>query len=123
MDSKSQYLLLIMGLLIVSSIVITYHRIVILRDYEVLAHIACDPAHESCFTETCDPLDDSECPNAESERTSYYKIIHKQAQYIPLCDPNEETCPELSCAVDEAGCSIEYCDPSVVEEGMSCDNL
>jgi len=112
MDTKSQYLLLIMGLIIIGSIVITYNRIVVLRDYEVLAYISCDPAREQCFVEE------------DGDQTYYYKIIHKQAKYITPCDPNEGECLEPSCTVGEAGCSVEYCDPATAEEeDVSCDTL
>ncbi len=96
MDVKSQYLFLILGLLIVGSIIITYHRIVVLRDYEVVAHISCDSEREQCFTEE------------DGDQTYYYKIIHKQARYMASCNPDEEECPELSCAVGEPKCFVEY---------------
>ncbi len=96
MDVKSQYLFLIMGLIILGSIAITYNRIIVLRDYEVLAHIACDPSYERCFSEE------------DEDQTYYYKIIHKQARYINPCNPNEMECPELSCTAGEPGCSVEY---------------
>lgn len=93
---------------------ISFVRYFILRDYLVQAEISCDPSAESCFVYTCDPIDDSECPEAEDERTSYYKLIQKKAFTLPDCEPGSEGCPELEC-VEGEDCQVILCDQETEE--------
>lgn len=124
MDKKSKIFFLVFFLLIIASVAVTYWRIMVKRDYIISAQQDCDPATEQCFVSSCDPESDSECAaTPEKERTTYYKIIKKNAKNIPLCDPYANECPEvLTCEEGEEECEFEYCGEENVPEGESCNN-
>jgi len=124
MDKKSKIFFLVFFLLIVGSVAVTYWRIMVKRDYIISAQQECDPTTEACFVSSCDPESDEECAaTPEEERTTYYKIINKNAQNIPLCDAQADECPtELTCASGEAECDFEYCDESSVPDGEECND-
>ncbi len=120
---KGKIFFLVFGVLIVGSIAVTFWRIVINRDYIISAEQECDPATEACFVRECNPADDSECPENIDERTSYYKLINKNAKNIPPCDATSGECPtELSCDPGEAECEMILCDETNVPEGETCND-
>ena len=107
--------------LLVGSIALTFWRIVVKRDYIISAEQECDPYTEACFIYTCSPDEDEECPADPTERMSYYKLIHKNAQNIPLCNAQKDECPaELTCEENEEECEYIYCDEDTVAEGEEC---
>lgn len=120
MDKKSKIFFLVFFLLIAGSVAATYYRYIVARDYIIEAEADCDPYTEACFTYVCDPEAGEECTGDPVEDTSYYKLIHRNAKNIPLCDPAEEGCEALVCPPDEEGCEIVFCDPAIAEEGMVC---
>jgi len=93
----------------------------VVRDYIIEAEAPCDPYSESCFVYVCDPEAGEECTGDPEEDTSYYKVIHRNAKNIPLCDPNDEDCEALVCPVGEADCEISLCDPEM-EEDIECSD-
>lgn len=124
MDKKSKIFFLVFFLLIVGSVVVTYWRIMVNRDYIIQAQQECDPALEACFVSVCDSEGDPECAALpEEEQVSYYKTISKNAKNIPLCDANNNECPtELSCEPGEEECELILCDESSVPEGEECND-
>lgn len=115
---------LILTLLILGSIGATFYRIVIVKDYQIVAETSCDPQTETgCYEWICDPAEDDTCPDAEEDRISYYKYISKKAQNIFLCEQTEEKLgcdEELACVEGEEDCEYTYCDPDTVGEDESC---
>jgi len=109
-------------LLIVGSVGFTFSRIVIQKDYQIIAEVFCDPAQESCFHYegvTCDEGDD-ECVPEESYD---YKIISKKAANIYACEQTDEKIDcgeELSCLEGESNCSYTNCDLSNLDEAETC---
>lgn len=121
MDRKSKILLLVFIILIIASVVVTYYKIMVKRDYQILAQISCDPAAESCFTHECDS-EYEECSENPEENISYYKLINKNAANISICDSNKgEECAELTCEEGEPNCEITLCSEET-EEDDSCSN-
>jgi hypothetical protein len=94
-------------LLILGSVGFTFWRIVIQKDYQIVAEVSCDPATESCLHYEgviCDGTD-IECVPEEAYD---YKMISKKAASIYACEQTEEKngCgEELSCTESEADCS------------------
>ncbi len=114
---------IVLTLLILGSVGVTFVKIVILKDYQVIAETSCDPQIEKCFVYVCDPASDSSCSVVESERTSYYKMVSKKAANIAICEATVEKlgCDgELSCIENEKSCSYTFCDPNNLIEGESC---
>lgn len=114
---------IVLGLLIAVSIGATYYRIVILKDYQIVAQVSCDPTQERCFVYECDPEIDGECSEIPEENISYYKNISKKAANIYACENTSEKLgcgEELSCTAWEFDCSYTYCDPSQLLEGERC---
>jgi hypothetical protein len=114
---------IILTLLILISVGVTFNKIVIQKDYQIVAETSCDPAIEKCFVYTCDPADDSTCPVEESERTSYYKMVSKKAANIALCETTVDKVgcdTELNCTPDEEFCSYTFCDPDNLADGETC---
>ncbi len=111
MDKKSKILIVVIILLIVGSVVATYWRVIVKKDYIISAQTDCDPLNENCFVWNCDPAVDGEgvCTGDPEEDTWYYKIINRKAANIPLCDPNDESCEALICPPGETNCEEIFC--------------
>jgi len=124
MDKKSKIFFLVFFALILGSVAVTYYRIMIKRDYIISAQQECDPVTEACFVSACDPESDEECAaTPEEERTTYYKIIKKNAKNIPPCDPHANECPEqLSCEPGEEECEYTLCDEENVPDTEECND-
>jgi hypothetical protein len=118
--------LLVFVLLIVGSIGVTYWKIIIKRDYVIVAQSDCDPYTENCFVHVCDPdpnVDGSDaCKGNPTDDTWFTKNMHRMAYNIPNCDPADEKCTALVCADGESNCSYELCDASNVPSGDSCND-
>lgn len=113
MDKVSHHLFLFVLLAIVVIGAYKYKEFVIDRNFDIFAHVTCDPQSESCFVADCSPEDDSECDLIP------YKKVLKPAKNIEECAPSEE-CPELSCGENEVGCTITYCSLETIDEGEIC---
>lgn len=99
-----------MGILILTSVGATFYRYVILKDYQIIAEIPCDPAIDNCFVRT-----------EEDGTTTNYQTISRNASNIPLCDPEQdETCRALVCEQGELDCEVTACTPDTVPEGEEC---
>lgn len=118
-DKKSQLanriFYIILALLILGSIGATFYKIVIKKDYQIVAETSCDieTEAEKCFSYT----------DEESGEVSYYKLVSKNAADIVACEATEERLgcnEELSCVEGEELCSYTYCDPENLEEGEAC---
>ncbi len=121
MDKKSRIFFIIFFSVIALAIGMAYCKYFIIRDYYIQAEADCDPETENCFVYVCDPESDEECPEAEDERTSYYKLISKKAYLIPSCDPNDEECNALECLPGQ-DCKEILCDETNVPEGEECND-
>jgi hypothetical protein len=123
MTNKIFYTILI--LLILGSVGFTFWRIIVEKDYQIVAEVSCDPAVESCFhyePEIC-AMDDYDCLSAPIEEAYDYKLINKKAANIYACEQTEEKTDcgeELSCLEGEENCEYTYCDPAELEEGEAC---
>lgn len=125
MDTKSKILFIVFALLIAGSVAVSYYRFMVARDYIIQAEAECDPYTEACFVYVCDPApeaDGDDCTGDLEEDTWYYQRIERNAQNIPLCDPNDETCDALTCPAGEAECSYILCDDETVGEGETCND-
>ena len=117
--NKIFYIVLV--LLIAISVGVTFYKIVILKNYQIVAQVSCDPTTEKCFVTECDPTTNDTC--SASSTISYYKNISKKANTIYLCEQTVEKLgcnEELSCTKGESYCSYTYCDPSNLAEGEKC---
>jgi len=124
-NRKSKILFAVIAILIVGSVIATYWRYMVQRDYIVQAQIDCDPEMENCFIWECDPESTEEgyaCTGDPEEDIWYYKIIRRNAKNIPLCDPNNEECAALVCEPGELECSEELCTAENVPEGETCND-
>lgn len=122
MERSSRVFFLVISVLIAGSVVVTYYRFFVARDYLVQAQADCDPYTEACFVYVCDPLEEEGCTGDLLEDTSYHKLIDRLARNVPLCEADEETCIVLPCATDETECSYTLCDAKTVEEGEVCSD-
>ena len=112
----------ILALLILGSIGVTFWKIVIQKDYQIIAEVSCDPATESCFRYEPEPCaaDDSACVPEEAYD---YKMISKKAATIYTCEQTEEKAgcsEELACLDNETDCTYTFCDQQELEEGEAC---
>jgi hypothetical protein len=112
MDTKTKIFFIVFFLLIAGAVGASYYKFIVKRNYIVEAQADCDPYTKKCFVHTCDSGAGEECTGNPEEDTSYYKIIRRNAQNIPLCDPKEEGCNALVCPSGEAECEITFCDPA-----------
>lgn len=121
MDKKTKIFFLVFFLALALSVLATYYRIVIARDYMIAGQADCDPAVENCFIYECDP-EVEECTGDPEEDVWYYKKVNRKAANIPLCDPSDESCEALVCSEDEEECEEILCSEETVEEGDVCSD-
>lgn len=116
---------IVFALLIIGSVGFTFYRIVIVKDYQIVAETSCDPAIEACFHYAPEPCaaDDTECLAQPAEEPYDYKMISKKAASIYECEKTSEKlgCNEdLTCLDNEIDCSYTYCDPENLADGEVC---
>ncbi len=119
MDKKSKIFFAVFALMIAASVAVTYWRIVVKRDYLVLAETVCDPETENCFVYECDP-ETEECTGDPEEDISYYAKIKKKAFNFPECENGE--CPDPVCEEGEKDCELILCTEDNAEEWESCND-
>ena len=122
MDKKTRIFFLVFFGLIAISVLVTFFKYFVQKDYYIKAEAECDPYTEKCFVYVCDPETEKDCPEDEGERTSYYKYIEKKAYLIPLVDPNSEDFPGIECQKGENGCREILCDEKTVAKGEECND-
>lgn len=113
----------LLALLLAVSIGFTYYKIVILKNYQIVAQVFCDPATEKCFKTICDLATDNTCSATSSP--TYYKNISKKASTIYACESTAEKIgckDELICTVGESDCSYTFCNPLKLASGEECSN-
>ena len=88
MEKGNKIFYIVLALLIAGSVGVTFYKIVILKNYQIVAQVSCDPKIEKCFVSECDPTTDDTC--LASSTVSYYKNISKKANTIYLCEKTEE---------------------------------
>lgn len=118
LSKRSSLLLVFFSFALVLSVVASFYKFFVIRDYPIQAQDVCDPASEACFVYHCDVAFE-ECTGDAVADTSYYKIVERNAKNIPLCDPNTEGCTPLVCPAGEKGCSVTFCEPS---EEVECSD-
>ncbi len=125
-QSKSSKIFLAVFLLaVVLSMAVSYWRIIIKRDYSIVASVDCDPYAEQCFVHVCNPdpdVDGDACKGNAVDDTWFTKNINRMAYNIPDCDPTDKSCTALQCGENEAGCSYDSCSEATVPEGDSCND-
>lgn len=122
MENKTKIFWFALALLLIISIGATYYRIFVVRNYQIVSELDCDPETEKCFVYTCDPATEEDCD--ATDPNYYYKKISKNASQIAVCDPHtRDDCPELNCAPNEPKCSIEYCDVETATADEPCAEL
>jgi hypothetical protein len=112
-------------LLLIGSIVVTYVKIVVNKNYQIVAETSCDPVNEKCFVWECDIEIDGECSDVAEENVFIYKIINKKASSIALCEASDEKLgcnEELTCTEGEENCSYEYCNEESLTDGIRCSD-
>ena len=125
LDRKNMWFYIIFGFLVVASITVTFCKIVVLKDYQMMAETSCNPATEKCFVRTCDPTTDDTCPTDTAAQTTYYKNISKSAATIYKCEQTVEKLgcdADLSCTPNEPDCSYTYCTATNVPDGEACSD-
>lgn len=125
LDRKSKILFIILGLLIIGSIVATYWRYMVQRDYIIQSQIDCDPETQNCFIWQCDPMSLEEgeaCTGVPDNDIWYYKNFSRNAMNIPDCDPKDENCAAYICEEGEKDCAEELCALENVPEGKECND-
>jgi hypothetical protein len=123
---KNKIFYSIFFLLLAGSIVATYVKIVVNKNYQIVAETSCDPATEQCFVWNCDVEIDGECSDNPEENIWIYKIVNKKAATIAVCEASAEKlgCDgELSCTEGEKDCSYKYCDEESVSDGIRCSTF
>ncbi len=115
-QTKNKIFWITLVVLILISIILTYIRIFIKKDYMIMSEVSCDSSVESCFVHTpeelCEESEDFSC--VENTEEVFYKIIYKKASNIEYCNPSDleegEECPELECVEGESEeeCYYEY---------------
>jgi hypothetical protein len=125
LDRKSKIFFAVLALLIAGSVVITYYKYIVKRDYIIQAATDCDPESEACFVWECDPeslVKGEACTGVPDNDIWYYKNIERNASRMPLCDPNDENCDALVCGENEPDCREVLCNSENVPEGEVCNN-
>lgn len=116
MDTKTKILFSAVGVMLLVASGLSYHRLVIKRDYTMYLYLPCDPAIESCFVGDCSDLEEGElCYDP-------YKIVERSASSLPReCEEMSiDACPEMA-ECDDESCSVITCDDeTAAEEETEC---
>jgi len=125
-DNKTKFanriFYVILILLIAASVGITFWKIVIQKDYQIVAEVSCDPTTEACYRYEPEPCTEGDLECVPEEAYDY-KMISKKAAEIYACEQTEEKLgcnEELSCVENEADCSYTLCDPEKLEDWEAC---
>lgn len=99
LDAKSKVLFSVLFLAILTVMMLGFLKLGIVKDFDVVSKVACDPATEICFVSECDVESDPRC---EGETTKYYKYTQKKAYSTPPleCLRNDDACIEFHCSPD-----------------------
>jgi hypothetical protein len=120
-NKRNKIFFIIFFSLIFLSVAITFYKIVIIKNYQIVAQVSCNPITEKCFETICDPATDDTCE--ASSTIYYYKNISKNAGVIYTCEKTSEKvgcAGELSCTTGESNCFYTYCDPTQLLDGEKC---
>jgi hypothetical protein len=105
--------LIIVGIILIGSILATFIRIVILKNYTIESQIGCDPYMQNCFVWRCDPaaiVEEEKCTGDPKKDIQYYALVKRIATNIPLCDPDrDEDCLPMLCGKSEKKCESIFC--------------
>lgn len=109
---KQNFLKLTLLPLLVLAISASFYRFFILKDYDVLYEVECDPYTESCYVW---------CEDDECLEPFYYNYITKSAgDLLPYCGLDITDCEEsYYCLESDEVCEMEFCDSNFDE----CDEL
>ncbi len=100
--------------LVVAAVVWNYNIRIIERNFTITDHVPCNPAQDSCFTAMCD----SGMDGCEVEP---YMKLQKKASAVQVCQNFiQGSCPALTCAPEEEGCTITTCSNATIEKGEVC---
>ena len=125
MDKKSRILLIAFFLLVIGTVVFTYWRIFIQKNYIISNQEDCDPYSEKCFIWECDPnstVEGEKCTGDAEMDTWYYKIIQRKAYNVPSCNPEEdENCQLFVCEENEKDCAESFCEEGNAD-GIPCND-
>lgn len=124
MNKHTKIILWGLCFLFAASVIFAYFRFYVAGDYIIHTEISCDPAEEACFVYECDP-EAEECTGDPEEDTWYYKMISKRAAFMPVCDADDEECPEPTCSIGETDCEIVTCSEETLAdagEGIYCSD-
>jgi len=75
--AQSDILLILAAVMIVFSVVFSFYKYYVVRDYSLYVKESCDPLLEECLSEECD-VEDPRCAPAE-DGLMYYKETYIQA--------------------------------------------
>lgn len=109
MNRKSKILISVVILLIIASVVATYYRIYIQKNYFILIDAPCDPNQDKCFEYQCVVGVDIGCSENPAEQITYFNYINKKAYDAVTCDSNDKGCSLYKCSENEKGCEVIFC--------------
>lgn len=126
-DIKTKIFWVCVAIIFCGSVIFSYWRFVIARDFIVVMHAECDPFTEYCFVERCDPQASTEdewmCTGEDDEDVSYFMIQKRNASHIPECSSDDASCEPFACAPAEEECEVIYCDAAQdVVEDQECSD-
>ncbi|MEI7426185.1 MAG: hypothetical protein WCK16_04670 [Candidatus Moraniibacteriota bacterium] len=105
--------LIIVGIITVGSILATYIRIIVQKNYTIESQVDCDPYVHNCFVWRCDPesiVEGEGCTGDSKIDTQYYNLVKRIATNIPRCDPDkDENCLPMLCGKSEKKCESIFC--------------
>lgn len=105
--------LIIVGIIMVGSILATYTRIIIQKNYTIESQVDCDPYVHNCFVWRCDPesiVEGEKCTGDPKIDIQYYNLVKRIASNIPRCDPDkDENCLPMLCDKSEKKCESIFC--------------
>jgi len=104
-------------MMVVIFVLLSFQKYFLNMDYPIFAETSCDPKKEQCFVGYCDP-EYEECSGIVEEDIFYYKKIKRLANYIPLCDPEDDSCTAATCATYETKCVQILC--NLEDEESEC---
>jgi hypothetical protein len=112
---KNHVLLTVLVPLLVLTVAAAYYRAFVSHEYILTYEGECDAYEESCYVS---------CTDDACSEPFYYSLMTRSAAGITeLCNTDNITECEAAytCLPEEAGCEINFCDPS--DESAECEVL
>ena len=125
-EYSSKKLVIAFLCVVVLSVIATFWRTFISREYVIMFQSNCDPTTDRCFVQECTPdaPDTNPCFDAAATK-EYFVQLAMDAHAVPTCTEDNHQCTTIRCTPDMGDeCHETFCDSadSALPDGVTCND-